>query len=91
MQIISDGVIYIIMICAVLGFIASIFKPDSELGNQFMVGINAIGSNFLPVADILASLPILTVPITNVITPLFCVVGADSLIATTTFLAVDMG
>ncbi len=91
MQIISDGVIYIIMFCAVLGCIASIFKPDSELGDQFMEGINAIGSIFLPVAGIMASLPILTVVITNVIAPLFSVVGADPSIAATTFLAVDMG
>lgn len=79
------------MFCAVLGCIASIFKPDSELGDQFMEGINAIGSIFLPVAGIMASLPILTVVITNVIAPLFSVVGADPSIAATTFLAVDMG
>lgn len=91
MQIISDGVIYIIMACAVVGCIASIFRPESELGEQFMEGINSIGAIFLPVAGIMAALPILTVVITNVLAPLFGVFGADPSIAATTFLAVDMG
>lgn len=91
MEIISNGVTYIIMACAVAGCIASIFKPDSELGEQFMEGINSIGSIFLPVAGIMASLPILTVIITKFIAPLFSVIGADPSIAATTLLAVDMG
>lgn len=91
MQIISDIVIYIIMFCAALGCIASVVKPESELGNQFMEGINAIGSIFLPVAGIMASLPILTSIITSVIGPVFSAIGADPSIAATTFLAVDMG
>lgn len=91
MQIISDIVVYIIMACAVVGCLASIFKPESELGNQFMEGINSIGSIFLPVAGIMASLPILSTLISKFIAPLFSVFGADPAIAATTFLAVDMG
>ena len=91
MQIISDVVLYIIMACAVVGCLASIFKPESELGNQFMEGINSIGSIFLPVAGIMASLPILSTLISKFIAPLFSVFGADPAIAATTFLAVDMG
>lgn len=91
MKIISDVVVYIIMFFAVWGCLASIFKPESEMGNQFLEGINAIGSIFLPVAGIMASLPILISLITNFISPVFAFFGADPAIAATTFLAVDMG
>lgn len=91
MSIISNGVIYVIMICAVIGCLASIFKPDSELGNQFIEGINAIGSIFLPVAGIMAALPILSGILTQVIGPLFSLLGADPAIGVTTILAADMG
>ena len=91
MSIISNGVIYVIMICAVIGCLASIFKPDGELGNQFIEGINAIGSIFLPVAGIMAALPILSGILTQVIGPLFSLLGADPAIGVTTILAADMG
>ncbi|WZU00098.1 ethanolamine utilization protein EutH [Erysipelothrix sp. D19-032] len=77
MKIISDVVVYIIMFFAVWGCLASIFKPESEMGNQFLEGINAIGSIFLPVAGIMASLPILISLITNFIAPVFAFFGAD--------------
>ncbi len=91
MKIISDLVIYLIMFCAVLGCLASIFKPESELAAQFLEGINAIGSIFLPVAGIMAAQPLIASFITSVLGPLFHAIGADQAIAATTFLAVDMG
>lgn len=91
MIIVSKVIIYIIMACAAAGCIASIVKPESELGQQFMEGINAIGSIFLPVAGIMASLPILSKLVTVGIGPVFKLFGADPAIAATTLLAVDMG
>ncbi len=91
MELFGNIVIYIIMACAVAGCIASIVKEDSELGNQFLEGINSIGSIFLPVAGIMASAPYLTQFVSKVFGPLYGLVGADQAMAATTFIAVDMG
>lgn len=91
MEIISKVVVWIMMVGVVVGGIASIVKPKSELANQFLEGINSIGAIFLPVAGIMASLPLLSRGIELVISPLFKLLGADAAIATNTFIAVDMG
>ena len=39
-------VVYIIMACAVAGAIASAIKPESELGQQFVAGVDSIGPIF---------------------------------------------
>lgn len=84
-------IIYVIMACAAIGCIASIVNEKSELGQQFLNGINAIGPIFLPVAGIMAAAPYLTKFISSVVSPVFSSLGADLAIAATTFIAVDMG
>lgn len=84
-------VIYIIMACAFAGCMASIFRPGSRLGDEFLNGINSIGPIFLPVAGIMASVPYLTRFVSSVFGPLFGLVGADPAMAATTFIAIDMG
>lgn len=91
MDILGNIVVYIIMFCAVIGAISSIIKEDSELGNQFLEGINSIGAIFLPVAGIMAAAPFITKFVSTVFGPLFKAIGADSAMAATTFIAVDMG
>lgn len=91
MQLFGNIVVYIIMACAIAGAIASIIKEESELGQQFMEGINSIGAIFLPVAGIMASAPYLTKFVTAVFGKAFSMIGADPSIAATTFIAVDMG
>lgn len=91
MEIVGNIVVYIIVACAVLGAVASIVKEDSELGNQFLEGINSIGAIFLPVAGIMAAAPFITKFVSAVFGPVFQVVGADPSMAATTFIAVDMG
>ena len=91
MELFGQIVVFIIMACAVIGCIASIFKEESELGNQFLEGINSIGAIFLPVAGIMASAPYLTVFVSKIFGPLFSLIGADPAMAATTFIAVDMG
>ena len=49
MAIIGTIIVYIIMACMVVGAIASIVKPKSELGAQFVEGIHSIGPIFLSV------------------------------------------
>lgn len=91
MEMIGTAVVYIIMACALAGAVASAIKPESELGQQFVAGIDSIGPIFLPVAGIMASAPFLTAFVTSVFGPVYGALGADPAMAATTFIAVDMG
>ena len=91
MESIGTIVVYIIMGCAIAGAIASVVRPESELGKEFVAGIDSLGPIFLPVAGIMASAPFLTAFVSNVFGPVYSAVGADPAMAATTFIAVDMG
>lgn len=91
MEQIGTVIVYIIMGCALLGAIASAVKPDSELGKQFIEGIDSIGPIFLPSAGIMASAPYLAQFVTSVFGPIYGALGADPAMAATTFIAIDMG
>ena len=88
---IGNYVIYLIMLCAVIGAFASIRNDEEGLGAEFITGIYSIGPIFIPVAGIMASIPYLSQFISTVFGPLFATIGADPAIAATTFIAVDMG
>lgn len=88
---IGTVVVYIIMACAIAGAVASAIKPESELGQQFVAGVDSIGPIFLPSAGILASAPYLTAFVEGVSGPAYGALGADPVMAATTFIAVDMG
>lgn len=91
MELIGTIVVYIIMACALVGCIASVVRPESELGQQFVAGIDSIGPIFLPVAGIMAAAPYLTAFVSAVFGPAYGLLGADPAMAATTFIAVDMG
>ncbi len=91
MELIGTIVVYIIMACAIAGCLASAIKPESELGQQFVAGIDSIGPIFLPTAGIMASAPYLTAFVSSVFGSAYSAVGADPAMAATTFIAVDMG
>ena len=91
MEMIGTVVVYIIMACAIAGAVASAIKPESELGQQFVAGVDSIGPIFLPSAGILASVPYLTAFVEGVSGPAYGALGADPAMAATTFIAVDMG
>ena len=86
MEIIGTVVVYIIMICALVGCIVSVVRPEHELGQEFVAGIDSIGPIFLPVAGIMASAPYLTAFVSSVFGPLYGAVGADPSMAATTFI-----
>lgn len=88
---IGTFVIYIIMICAVIGAIASIIDSESELGKEFNAGLHAIGYIFIPVAGIMAAIPYLAAFVEAAIGPIFHSVGADPAMAATSIIATDMG
>lgn len=91
MELFGTIVVYIIMACAFAGAVASVIKPESELGQQFVAGIDSIGPIFLPVAGIMAAAPYLTAFVSSVFGPVYGALGADPAMAATTFIAVDMG
>ncbi len=91
MEMIGTVVVYIIMACAFAGCIASVIRPESGLGKEFVAGIDSIGPIFLPVAGIMASAPFLTAFVSSVFGPAYSALGADPAMAATTFIAVDMG
>ena len=91
MELIGTIVVYIIMACAIAGCLASVIKPESELGQQFVAGIDSIGPIFLPTAGIMASAPYITAFVSAVFGSAYSAVGADPAMAATTFIAVDMG
>lgn len=91
MSVIGIVVITIVMLCAVVGAIASIFNDEEGLGREFLEGLRAIGYIFIPVAGIMASIPYLSKLIQLAFGPVFGMIGADPAMAATTFIAVDMG
>lgn len=91
MENIGTYVIYVIMVCAVIGAIASMINPESELGQEFIAGLHSIGPIFIPVAGIMAAIPFISSGISHVIAPLFQLIGADPGIAGPIFIASDMG
>ena len=88
---IGNYVLYLIMLCAVLGAFAAIYDSDRGLGKEFMEGIHATGYIFVPAAGIMASIPYLTVVIESVFGPFFNSLGADPALAATMIIASDMG
>ncbi len=91
MAIIGQVVIGIMMFFVVVGAIAAIRDEDSGLGAEFKAGLHSIGPIFIPVAGIMASIPYLSVFVDRVIGPVFGVFGGSPAMASTTFIAVDMG
>ena len=88
---IGTFVIYIIMVSAIIGAVASIIDSESPLGKEFNAGLHAIGYIFIPVAGIMASIPYLSAFVTAVISPAFQAINADPAMAATSIIAVDMG
>ena len=91
MALIGQIIIWIIMACALTGCLAYIRDNQSELGQQFLEGIYAIGPIFIPVAGVMASAPYLAVIIKTAFGPAYSLVGADPALAATTIIAMDMG
>ncbi len=87
----GNFVIYLIMIGAVVGAFASVVRPQSGLGKEFVNGIHSIGPVFLAQAGIMISIPYLSKLISLVLGPYFAAMGSDVSIAALSIIAVDMG
>ncbi|MDT3993871.1 ethanolamine utilization protein EutH [Mammaliicoccus fleurettii] len=91
MEHIGTLIIYIIMVCAVLGAFGAIRNANEGIGKEFMEGIYTIGPIFANSAGIMASIPFISQFIEKFFGPLFDKIGADPAIAATSILATDMG
>lgn len=87
----GNYVIYLIMVGTLVGALASIIKPDSGLGKEFVNGIHSIGPVFLAQAGIMVAVPLLSKAISYLLGPMFSAVGSDVSIAALSIIAVDMG
>ncbi|NIE78007.1 ethanolamine utilization protein EutH [Pantoea sp. Tr-811] len=87
----GNFVIYLIMMGAVIGACASVLKPESGLGKEFVNGIHSIGPVFLAQAGIMISIPFLSKFIEMALGPYFSLMGSDVSIAALSIIAVDMG
>lgn len=91
MSLFGNAVIWVVLVCAVLGAVASLFNDKKGLGKEFLEGIYSIGPVFLPVAGIMASIPLLAAFVKAFLSPIFSWAGADPAMAVTSVIAVDMG
>ena len=91
MSVVGTAVIAIIMLSAAIGAVASIRSPSAGLGREFLAGLHAIGHIFVPVAGIMAAIPLLSKFVDALFGPALQFVGADPAIAATSIIAVDMG
>src|SRR5262245_49006622 len=91
MEVIGIAVITVVMACAAAGAVASILDSESELGKEFEEGLHSIGPIFVPTADIMASVPLLSRLVQAVVGRGFALIGADPSMAATSIIAVDMG
>ncbi|MDP7018998.1 MAG: ethanolamine utilization protein EutH [Pirellulaceae bacterium] len=91
MSFIGSAVIALIMLCAAIGAVASIRDPEKGLGKEFLEGLHSIGYIFIPVAGIMAAIPLLSQFVDSFFGPVLNSIGADPAIAATSLIAVDMG
>lgn len=91
MSIIGTVVISVVLCCAVAGAIASVVDAQRGLGKEFLDGLHTIGYIFVPVAGVMAAIPLLSQLVRVVAGPVYSTLGADPAMAATTFIAVDMG
>lgn len=91
MEWIGKSVIWLVMACAVVGAIAAVRDEESELGKEFLSGLHAIGVIFIPVAGVMAAIPLLSEVVVFLLGGPFAVIESDPSIAATSVIAVDMG
>lgn len=89
--IIGQIIIWIIMICAVLGVIGAIRDDSKGIGREFMVAFEQLGIIFIPFAGMLAAMPYIEKFILTVFGKLFELIGADIAVAGALITAPDMG
>lgn len=91
MQSISNGIIYILMICMFMGCIGAVKDSSSGIGFEFCEGIRQLGVIIIPIAGVMAALPYLSVLVETSFTGLAKVMGHDTAVWAGMLLPPDMG
>lgn len=87
----SDFIIYLMVIFAVIGALDRIFGNRLGLGQEFENGIMAIGTLALSMLGIISLAPVLATVLRPVVVPVFRFLGADPGMFPGSILACDMG
>jgi len=88
---INEIILWILMICMVLGGIDRAIGNKFGLGEQFEEGFNALGPLALAMVGIISLSPVLATLLSPIINPLYSMAGADPAMFAGTLLACDMG
>ncbi|HUE90512.1 ethanolamine utilization protein EutH [Pseudomonas sp.] len=87
----GNYVIYVLMFFVAVGAIGAIRDQEKGVGAEFMAGLHTIGYLFIPIAAVMASVPYLSIFVSEVLGPVFGMIGADPSMGATSVLSVDMG
>lgn len=88
---INQIIVWILMICMVLGGLDRAIGNKFGLGEQFEEGFNAMGPLALAMVGVMSLSPILAKLLNPIVGPLYSLVGADPAMFAGTLLACDMG
>lgn len=88
---INEVIIWILMICMVIGGIDYAIGNKLGLGKQFEEGFMALGPLALAMVGVVSLAPVLAKLLSPIIVPLYTTLGADPSMFATTLLANDMG
>ena len=88
---INDVIVWILMICMVLGGLDRAIGNRFGLGEKFEEGFNAMGPLALSMVGVYALSPVLAKILGPVVTPVYKLFGADPAMFAGTLLANDMG
>lgn len=91
MEIVGQIIIYIIMVCCLLGGLATIFKEDSGLAESFNEGISTMSAMFIPICGLMASVPFIKTFIEAAFGNLFRSFGAAPAIVGAMIMPPDCG
>ncbi len=88
---INEIIVWILMICMVLGGLDRAIGNKFGLGEKFEEGFNAMGPLALSMVGVYALSPVLAKLLNPIVGPLYRVLGADPAMFAGTLLAIDMG
>lgn len=88
---VNEIIVWILMICMVLGGIDRAIGNRFGLGEQFEEGFNAMGPLALAMVGVMSISPVLAKLLNPIIGPIYSLVGADPAMFAGTLLACDMG
>ena len=88
---INDVIVWILMICMVLGGLDRAIGNKFGLGEKFEEGFNAMGPLALSMVGVYALSPVLAKILGPIVTPVYKLFGADPAMFAGTLLANDMG